>query len=506
MKSDLKTPLKKNLGSVLSEMKSSIRLELILIFALCLVTSAALGKAAGIFFQNRNMTARIDYSKGINRMSINANLIGDEIKSKNISINDKNEVQKIIDGCNDSSDVEKIMITDLNGKVLYKSNNTEETQIDVYTTIKNSIKNSLAMMKNIENIYDSNKSNEIGENREYISFYPVNFIDGKAYLVVRGMPQYEIVYEKRYNPIPGTIVSFISFLIMFYFITNKKMKYIENISSGLIEISKGNLNYRIKIQGRDELASLSNNINFMAEELSNKMKSEREEERIKNELITNVSHDLRTPLTSIKGYLALIKDKKYEDKIQLKQYINIAYNKSEKLEELINDLFEYTKLTSNAVNLNRQSISLSGLLEQLIEELVPICEETGVTITKNFPKRKFFTYLDPNKTARVFENLFINAIRYSIKPGSVEVSLREQKKFVIISIKNTCEPVSKEEVNKLFDRFYRLDKSRSSNTGGSGLGLAIAKSIVEIQGGKIEADYSSGYITFNVIFNLADTR
>lgn len=351
-------------------MKNSIRLELIFVFALCFVTSAALGKVAGVFLQNRNITARIDYSKGIDRMSVNANLIGDEIKSKSISIDDKNKIQKIIDSCNDTSDLEKIMITDLNGKVLYKSNN----------------------------------------------------------------------------------------------------------------------------------------INFMAEELNNKMKVEREEERIKNELITNVSHDLRTPLTSIKGYLALIKDKRYEDETQMKQYINIAYNKSEKLEELINDLFEYTKLTNNAVNLNRQSISLNGLLEQLMEELVPICEETGVTITRSFPKQKFLVYLDPNKTARVFENLFINAIRYSIKPGDVEVLLKEEKGDAVISIKNKCEPVSKEEVDKLFDRFYRVDKSRSSNTGGSGLGLAIAKSIVEIQGGKIKAEYSSGYMIFDVIFNLADSR
>ncbi|WP_406543460.1 hypothetical protein [Clostridium ljungdahlii] len=234
----MKNDFRISLESSLSKMKNSIRLELIFVFALCFVTSAALGKVAGVFLQNRNITARIDYSKGIDRMSVNANLIGDEIKSKSISIDDKNKIQKIIDSCNDTSDLEKIMITDLNGKVLYKSNNADETQIDVYTTIKNSIKNSLEMMKNIQNIYATNKGNEISKNREYISFYPINFIDGKAYLVVKGMPQYEIIYEKRYNPIPGTIVSFISFLTMFYFITNKKMKYIENISSGLIEISR----------------------------------------------------------------------------------------------------------------------------------------------------------------------------------------------------------------------------------------------------------------------------
>ena len=136
------------------------------------------------------------------------------------------------------------------------------------------------------------------------------------------------------------------------------MRYIDLVSDGLLEISKGTLNYRIKKYGDDELTSLSNNINFMAEELKNKMEMERQAQGTKSELITNVSHDLRTPLTSIKGYLGLIKEKKYLEEHQLEQYINIAYNKSEKLEVLINNLFEYTKLTSNGTNLNVQNIAL----------------------------------------------------------------------------------------------------------------------------------------------------
>lgn len=493
--------LKNKYEKVLFNIKNSIRLELILAFAVCFIISITIGEIAGNLFQETNKTARIDYSKGVDEISVNAAAIADKIKNKDMSINDKNEIENIIDK-SDSTNKQKIMITDLNGKVLYKSQNTYETQIDIYTTIKNSIKNSLEFMKNIQGIYNKSNINGTNEEREYISFYPLNFKDENAYLVMRGIPTGKIIYEKVYNPIPQIIISIMAFLFLFYFITNKKIKYINRITSGLIEISKGNFNYKIKSEGKDELTILANNINFMADELHSKIECEREAERTKNELITNVSHDLRTPLTSIKGYLGLLKDRKYKTDEELKQYINIAYNKSEKLELLINDLFEYTKLANNAVIMDKRNIFLDDLLNQLIEEMVPICEENNVNILKNFSDKKLKVNLDPNRTVRVFENLLINAIRYCVKPGSITVSLKQNGNFAVCSIKNKCDIIKESDVNKLFDRFFRIDKSRASDTGGSGLGLAIARNIVEHQGGRIRVDYDKNYIRFNVVFEL----
>jgi len=301
--------------------------------------------------------------------------------------------------------------------------------------------------------------------------------------------------------LPSVIIAFLSFLIIFYFITNKKMKYIEIISIGLLEISKGNLDYRIKKYGKDELGMLADNINYMAEELKTKIDSERKAEKTKQDLITNVSHDLRTPLTSIKGYLELIKSKKYTHERQLDQYANISYNQAEKLEILINDLFEYTKLANNAVKFDKQNINLNELLDQLIEELVPICENNTVTISKEFIKEKMIVNVDPNKIAQVFENLLINAIRYCLKPSNIRVILTKNNGFSLVTIQNECEKISDDNLSKIFDRFYRVEESRSSDTGGSGLGLAIAKSMVELQDGFIEAKYKNGYISFNVRFN-----
>ncbi|WP_259473063.1 sensor histidine kinase [Clostridium estertheticum] len=333
----------------------------------------------------------------------------------------------------------------------------------------------------------------------------IKIIDGEKYVAISGKHNDKYIYEHDFDSkLPAVIISFLAFIILFYFITNKKMKYIEIVSIGLLEISKGNLDYRIKKHGEDELSMLADNINYMAAKLKTKIESERKAEKTKNDLITNVSHDLRTPLTSIKGYLELIKNKKYTQEKQLDQYANISYNQAEKLEFLINDLFEYTKLSNNAVKFDKQNITLNELLDQLIEELVPICESETVTILKEFIKEKIIINVDPNKVARVFENLLINAIRYSIKPSNIKVILTNKNGFSLVSIQNKCEKITDDSLSKIFDRFYRVEESRSSDTGGSGLGLAIAKSMVELQDGLIEARYENGYISFDVQFKIAN--
>lgn len=489
-------PITKLYDIIWDKVKQSIRLELVLIFGICLLISVTAGSLVNNLFKGLGKSSRIDYSRGIQRITEQSSHISNSLRELKVSINDKDKIEQLLKEARQSEDY-KVLISDLDGKILYKSENANETQIDIYTTIKNAMET----VKNIDVIYGSNI--RVGKNKEYVSFYPVNFTDGRGYVIVSGMPEGEIVYDKHGNPIPGTITILVTFLLSFYFITNKKMRYIEIVSDGLLEISKGNLDYRIKKYGDDELASLANNINFMAEELKNKIEDERKAERAKSELITNVSHDLRTPLTSIKGYLGLIKEKKYSSEDQLEEFLNIAYNKSEKLEILINDLFEYTKLTSDGVNLDKQSIALNGLLEQLIDELIPISEENNVNISEEFTSEKVVVNIDPNKTVRVFENLLMNAIRYSLKPGEVKVILTKEEEFALVRVQNKCDNLSEEDLRKIFDRFYRVEKSRSSDTGGSGLGLAIAKNIVQLEEGTIGAKYENGYISFDVRFKLS---
>lgn len=469
----------------------SIRLQLVLVFGVCLIISVFFLKIGDNFMNNSSRNARIDYSTGVQHISDTAYEMASFFKEEKVSKNDSSKINNMIKIRDQDSSI-KVLICDLEGNVLYNSSNVAEKKIDVYNTLKN------VMDRDNRVHYENGKRVIIYENKEYDSLYPINFTDGYGYVVVKGVPYGTVVYDKYDNSLLAVLFAFAAFIISFYFITSRKMQYIESVSSGLYEISKGNLDYRIKKVGNDEIASLADNINDMAEKLKNKIDKERQIEKTKNELITNVSHDLRTPLTSIKGYLGLIKDKKYKGDTQLEEFVNIAYNKSERLQSLINDLFEYTKVSSNGITLNKEVIDINELLQQLTDELVPICEENEIIIEKSFYKEKINVNLDADKMVRVFENLLINAIRYSIKPGIVKLSLSSEKEYVFIKVENKCNDMSKEDVERIFERFYRAEKSRSSETGGSGLGLAIAKSIVELHEGTINAVYNEPAIIFTV--------
>ena len=274
------------------------------------------------------------------------------------------------------------------------------------------------------------------------------------------------------------------------------MKQIESLAEGVKEIAKGDLTYRIEKKGIDEIALLTENVNHMAEAIMTNIEMERRIEKQKNELITNVSHDLRTPLTSIMGYLRLLRDERYDTKEQYDEYLKIAFSKSEQLKNLIDDLFEYTKLTNESIVLVQQEVCINELLDQLIEELIPQAEENHRSFTKNFSEERIFTTVDSEKIVRVFDNLLMNAIKYSTGDGKIFVSLERQEGNVQICVANESDEFTSEELMNLFERFYKKDQSRTSVAEGSGLGLAIAKSIVELHGGKIDAKYADHLLKF----------
>lgn len=477
------------------KVKKSIRLELIVTFGLCFLIAIITYVIANSYLTSASKYSEIDYSKGINEIYNYSLSISNEINKDKLKIEDKEIIQNLINRYWNIDKNNKVFIANTEGKILFKAQNVEAEKVDIFEVIKNNIQ-----LQNIDsNDYD------IGR-KEFVSINPLIFENQNAYIIVQGIPRAETIYYTKNKSVSAFFLSVIVFIFGFLFTTKKKMKYIEQISNGLLQISKGNLDYRVKRVGDDELALLADNINYMAKELSDKIEKERKIEKAKNELITNVSHDLRTPLTSIMGYLGLIKENKFKSEKELREYANVAYNKSEKLKNLIQDLFSYTKYTNNGVSINKQNIILGELLDQLIEELVPICEENKVSINKYAWESEIISEIDPDKMVRVFENLIVNAIRYSIKPGEIRINLYKERVFSIVSISNKSEEISKEDLKKLFDRFYRLDKSRTASTGGSGLGLAIAKSIVEMHKGSIWAEYEKGYVTFYVKLIMADNE
>ncbi|MEG0013039.1 MAG: HAMP domain-containing sensor histidine kinase [Cellulosilyticaceae bacterium] len=363
------------------------------------------------------------------------------------------------------------------------------------TLYDNSFIKSIDVVQAIQKSQQSNNRND----NTVTSIYPIIIDEEIHYLfnesILRGIEEY---YSTSTPNVLGVGTGATAFIMLMFYFTKSKLRYIEYISYCLGEISKGDLSYKIEVVGQDELAKVALDIAYMEEQIKNQIDAQMQAEKTKNELITNVAHDLRTPLTSIIGYVGLIKDKKFESEEEYEKYLDIAYSKAEKLKVLIEDLFEYTKLNNQAVNIKKESMSVASLMNQLIEELMPIAEEKEVTIRTDIKAIDTTIRADIPKMTRVFENLVENAIKYTESGEVVEITVEEMSGEVFISIRNKCKEIPQEDIDRLFDRFYRSDASRNSNTGGSGLGLAIAKNIVKLHGGEIWAQMSGNIISFNV--------
>ena len=289
----------------------------------------------------------------------------------------------------------------------------------------------------------------------------------------------------------------LNFIVVFLLLIRKKLLYLKHISESVNHIANGNLGLTIDIKGQDELAQLAQNINYMSKELENKFVHERQLEKTKNELITNVSHDLRTPLTSIIGYLNLIKNEQYENKVQFQEYFETIYSKSQRLKSLIDELFEFSRLSSPDVILNLTKVDLPSLFQQIVGEYIPIFEEEQLNVRNLITNEDILVLIDIDKMVRVYENLFMNAIKYSTKPSVLTISLKSKGNTVMLKISNRVGKSPAEDVNILFDRFFRGEKSRV-DAQGTGLGLSISKRIVELHNGEIRAEYKDGCITFIV--------
>ncbi len=241
-------------------------------------------------------------------------------------------------------------------------------------------------------------------------------------------------------------------------------------------------------KGFDELGTLSDEINNMSLNLNNMINREKSIQKSKDELITNISHDLRTPLTSLMGYLYLINDKNVsiEDK---EVYSKKSMERAEKLKVLIENLFEYSKLESGAINLEICNVNIIEIIEQIIGELSIIASKSQISFVKRYSITKLNLNIDPYLISRVFQNILSNAIKYSVKNSEVYIDIVHNVNDTIISFQNlSSRELSSEDMNKIFDRFYMGDKSRNSHKNNSGLGLAIVKDIVDLHGGEVWAE------------------
>ncbi|MDR6724203.1 signal transduction histidine kinase [Paenibacillus amylolyticus] len=299
------------------------------------------------------------------------------------------------------------------------------------------------------------------------------------------------------------VIGILGFVLFFFLFTRRTIMVLNEITAGIQEVAKGELSHRIEVKSSDEFGVVAASINQMAEQLQLSLEEERNAVAAKNDLITGVSHDLRTPLTSILGFLEYIEKDRYQDEIEMRYYVSIAYEKSLTLRKLIDDLFEYTRVSGGNLPLSMTTLNLNSFLMQLAEEFTPMLEEAGMTYTFVGGQEPLWIEAAPGELVRAYENLFSNAIRYGSKGKVMEIGLELEGEEAVVRISNYGDPIPAQDLPYLFDRFYRVDKSRSRETGGTGLGLAIAKSMIELHHGTIAAYSDKGRTDFVTRFPIA---
>ncbi|AGL88030.1 sensor histidine kinase [Limosilactobacillus fermentum] len=262
---------------------------------------------------------------------------------------------------------------------------------------------------------------------------------------------------------------------------------LDHIIGELHYIAQGHLEHRIPFRVNGNQQHVITSVNALVDTITQAMQEERASEKSKDELITNVSHDLRTPLTSIIGYLGLIEDHQYQSEEDIVKYSHIAYDKAKQMKNLVEDLFEYTKVQQHGAPVNLMTVDLGQLLEQVGASFELEADKKGMAINVSCEPTPLSITADPEKLGRLFSNLVANALKYGHGASYIHLTAKQLGEKVVITVADDGEKIPAESVKHLFERFYRVESSRNKATGGTGLGLAIVQSIVELHHGSVTA-------------------
>ena len=304
---------------------------------------------------------------------------------------------------------------------------------------------------------------------------------------------YQLVIRNNMEMI--LFVAILIFLaILFRFSVSWFTKYFDEISTEMDKLTEES----------DEEITLSPELDFMENEL-NQIKSNLEKqkkaaldaEQRKNDLVVYLAHDIKTPLTSVIGYLSLLDEAPDMPPEQKAKYVGITLEKAYRLEQLINEFFEITRFNLQTIALNKEKINLLFMLQQMTDEFYPILTPQEKQVSINVPDA-LTLWGDADKLARVFNNILKNAIAYSYESSVIDISAKQQNKNIVITFTNQGNPIPQAKLKTIFEKFYRLDSARSTNTGGAGLGLAIAQEIVTAHHGKISVESNIENTIFTV--------
>lgn len=304
---------------------------------------------------------------------------------------------------------------------------------------------------------------------------------------------------RGYKEIFFTVAIITIFLLLLLFLFRWITRYFKEINGGIDNLLEDD---ESKICLSREMLPFECKLNTVKQNLRQQKEATALAERRKDELVMYLAHDIRTPLTSVIGYLSLLEEEPDMTVSDRVKNVHIALEKAYRLDKMVNEFFEITRYHSRQIKLSKQNIDLYYMLVQLRDELLPTFTMQNNSIELDFDENTTI-YADPEKLARVFSNILKNAVTYSYPNTKIIVSVENTEKHIAILFQNQGETIPAEKISSLFDKFYRLDEARISDTGGTGLGLAIAKEIVLLHGGTIEAKSENEIITFSVILPVS---
>src|SRR5687767_614328 len=281
-------------------------------------------------------------------------------------------------------------------------------------------------------------------------------------------------------------------MVLGYFLSSTLTDRIYLLQVAAERLARGDLKTRVPVHGRDEVAMLATAFNQMAEQLQTADQKQRELENMRRDLIAWVSHDLQTPLTSMRAILEALSDGVVDEPEMVNRYLNTAQRDVRSLSALIDDLFQMAQLDAGGFPLNRAQASLNDLISDTLESFSELAYRESITLEGQVEPNVDPVVMDTQAIGRVLNNLISNALRHTSAGGKIYVSARRTDQYIEVSVSDTGEGIRTEDISNIFERFYRGEKSRSRATGGAGLGLAIARGIVRAHSGDILVDSEWG--------------
>lgn len=277
--------------------------------------------------------------------------------------------------------------------------------------------------------------------------------------------------------------------ILTYLVSRSIIKPLKQLENAANEIKQGNLDYNIAECTKDEIGKVCNSFEEMRFRLKDSLKIQQQYEENRKELISNISHDLKTPITSIKGYIEGIKDGVADTPDKMNKYINTIYTKADYMDGLIDDLFLFSKLDLKRVPFDFQALDIRNFIKDSVDEIKFDLDKDNIDMTYDIPDRPVIVKSDVQKLRRVIMNIVDNSIKYrDVQKLKINISVEDRGDFAAVEVKDNGRGISEDALPYIFDRFYRADTSRETSSGGSGLGLAIAKKIIEEHEGQIWAE------------------